>query len=189
MLALGRRDGNGVSVGMGIVSAVDGAWRTWFGGHLDRLIRPDIGIFTGFSGGSLVDGAGRVVGLNTTGLSRGSGLTIPASTVSRVVDELLLSGHVRRGFLGVGFHPVRLPEGRAGLVILSLEPNGAAARAGVQIGDILVSLAGQPVADTDDVQAHLGSDRVGKPVAACFLRGGTPITLEITPDERPARKC
>jgi S1-C subfamily serine protease len=57
------------------------------------------------------------------------------------------------------------------------------------VGDVLISLEGQPVTDTDDVQAHLGSDTVGRPLAAEFLRGGNPITLEITPDERPVRKC
>jgi serine protease DegQ len=189
VLAIGRRAGNGVTVGLGVVSAIDGAWRTWMGGLVDQFIRPEIGIFTGFSGGALVDVAGRVVGVNTTGLTRGSGVTIPVSTVSRVVDELLLRGHVRRGFLGVGFHPVQLPDGRTGLVILSLEKNGAAARAGVLVGDVLVGLEGEAVTDTDDVQAHLGSDRVGKPMKAEFLRGGNSITLEITPDERPARKC
>jgi S1-C subfamily serine protease len=189
VLALGRRSENGVTVGMGVVSAVAGAWRTWFGGEINQFIRPDIGIFTGFSGGTLVDVAGRVIGLNTTGLTRGAGVTVPAVTVSRVVDELLLRGHVRRGFLGVGFHPVQLPDGRVGLVILSLEPKGAAARAGVMVGDVLIALEGQPVTDTDDVQAHLGSDRVGKPLAAEFLRGGVSITLEMTPDERPVRKC
>lgn len=189
VLAIGRRSGNGVTTGLGVVSAIDGPWQTWLGGKVDQFIRPEIGIFTGFSGGALIDVTGRVAGLNTTGLTRGSGVTLPVSTVSRVVEELLLRGHVRRGFLGVGFHPVGLADGRTGLIILSLERNGAAARAGVLVGDILVALEGEPVADTDDVQAHLGSDRVGKPMKAEFLRGGQSITLEITPDERPTRKC
>jgi S1-C subfamily serine protease len=131
----------------------------------------------------LVDVAGRVIGINTTGLTRGSAVTILAASVSRVVDELLERGHVRRGFLGVGFHPIE-----TGLIILSLEKDGPAARAGVLVGDVLVALDGKPVSDTDDVQAHLGSGSVGRAVRAEFVRGGQRVTLEITPEERQSRK-
>jgi S1-C subfamily serine protease len=187
VLALGRPGPNGVSVSFGVLSSIGGAWRTWRGGQIERFIRPDITIYTGFSGGALVDVEGRVIGLNTSGLTRGLGVTIPASTVTRVTDELLASGHVRRGFLGVGLHPVQLPDGREGLIILSLEPAGAAAQAGIFVGDILLSLDGEPVSDTDDVQAHLGTENVGKPLVAEVLRGGAPMKIEVTPAERPAR--
>jgi S1-C subfamily serine protease len=187
VLALGRPGANGVSASFGVISAIGGAWRTWRGGQIERFIRPDISIYTGFSGGALVDVEGRVIGLNTSGLTRGTGVTIPASTVSRVTDELLTTGHVRRGFLGVGLHPVRLPDGREGLIILSLEPKGAAAQAGIVVGDVLLSLGGEPVTDTDDVQAHLGPERVGKPLVAEILRGGAPMKIEVTPAERPVR--
>src|SRR5438132_1456185 len=79
-------------------------------GQIDRFIRPDVNIYTGFSGGALVDVEGRVIGVNTSGLTRGTGVTIPAATVSRVTSELLSRGHVRRGYFGVGLHPVRLPD-------------------------------------------------------------------------------
>jgi S1-C subfamily serine protease len=184
VLALGRRGDNGITASFGVVSAIGSAWRTWRGGAIDRFIRPDLNIYVGFSGGALVDVEGRVIGLNTSALTRGSGVTIPASTVARVAEDLLARGHVRRGYLGVGLHPVELPGGRAGLIILSLEPDGPAAKAGVFVGDVLVALEGQPVADTDDVQAHLGGDRVGKPMAAELVRGGSPLTLNIVPGER-----
>jgi S1-C subfamily serine protease len=187
-LALGRRGGNGISASLGVVSAVGGSWRTWRGGQIDRFIRPDTNIYPGFSGGALVDVEGRVIGLNTTGLTRGMGVTVPASTVSRVIDELLTTGHIRRGFLGVGLHPVQLPDGRKGLIILSLEPNGPAARAGVLVGDVLLTLEGDSVAETDAVQTHLGPGQVGKPLAAEFLRGGASIKVQIVPVERPVRE-
>jgi S1-C subfamily serine protease len=187
VLALGRRAQNDVTVSFGILSALGAAWRTWRGGAIDRFIRPDLNIYIGFSGGALVDAEGRVIGLNTSALSRRSAITIPASTVSRTVDDILARGHVRRGFLGVGLHPVELPGGKTGLIIISLEPDGPAARAGVFVGDVLVALEGQPVADTDDVQSHLGGDRVGTPLAADFVRGGSPITLLITPAERASK--
>jgi S1-C subfamily serine protease len=188
VLALGRRGANGVSASFGVISALGGPWRTWRGGQIERFIRPDISIYTGFSGGALVDVEGRVIGMNTTGLTRGMGATIPASTVSRVVDELLSRGHVRRGFLGVGLHPVALPGGKEGLVILSIEPNGPASQAGIVVGDVLLALEGTPVTDTDAVQLHLGSESVGKVLVAEILRGGTPMKINVTPAERPVRE-
>ncbi|HWF11326.1 MAG TPA: trypsin-like peptidase domain-containing protein [Bryobacteraceae bacterium] len=188
VLALGRRTGNGISASFGIVSAAGGAWRTWRGGQIDRFLRPDVSIYTGFSGGALIDAEGRVIGVNTSGLTRGTAVTIPASTVSKIVDELLANGGVRRGFLGIGMHPVELPGGGEGLVILSLEPNGPAAKAGIVVGDVLLTLNGEAVTETDAVQAHLGAGSVGKPVAAGILRGGVPQTIEIVPAERPGRR-
>ncbi|HEX4135693.1 MAG TPA: S1C family serine protease [Bryobacteraceae bacterium] len=184
VLALGRRGANGISASFGVINAVDGPWRTWRGGQIERFIRPDISIYTGFSGGALVDVEGRMIGLNTSGLTRGTGVTIPASTVSRVANELLSRGRVRRGFLGIGMHPVELPGGRQGLVILSIQADGPAARAGMLIGDVLLALDGDAVVEPDAVQLHLGSDSVGKPIQAEILRGGTPVKVEVTPEER-----
>jgi len=188
VLALGRRAGNGISASFGIMSASGGSWRTWRGGNIDRLLRPDVSIYTGFSGGALIDGEGRTIGVNTTGLTRGTAVTVPSSTVSKVVDELLANGGVRRGFLGIGMHPVELPGGGGGLVILSLEPNGPAAKAGIVVGDVLLTLNGEAVTETDAVQSHLGAGSVGKPLAAGILRGGAPKTVDIVPMERPGRR-
>jgi S1-C subfamily serine protease len=84
----------------------------------------------------------------------------------------------------VGLHPVSLPDGRGGLVILSIEPEGPAAKAGLFVGDVLVAIGGEPVSDTDDVQAHLGADRVGKPVEAAIVRGGAALNVTVVPGER-----
>jgi len=184
VLALGRRGENGIGASFGVISSVGGAWRTWRGGQIERFIAPDVSIYYGFSGGALVDIEGHVIGLNTSGLTRGSGVTIPASTLARVVGDLLTSGHVHRGYLGVGLHPVSLPDGRSGLVVLSIEPGGPAARAGIFVGDVLVTLEGEPVADTDDVQAHLGADKVGKTLEAGLVRGGSALQLNVVPGER-----
>jgi S1-C subfamily serine protease len=188
VFALGRRGENEIGASFGAIGALGGAWRTWRGGQIDRFIRPDLSIYPGFSGGALVDVEGQVIGLNTSALTRGSGVTVPAATVSRVTNDLLVSGRVRRGYLGIGMHPVQLPDGREGLIILSIEPDGPAAKAGVLIGDVLMTLEGRPVTDTDDVQAHLGGDRVGKPIAAELLRGGSPLKLDIIPGERPGER-
>ncbi len=184
VLALGRPGANGITASLGVISAVSGAWRTWRGGQIESFIRPDVNIYVGFSGGALVDTNGSIIGLNTSGLTRGTGVTLPASTISRVTEDILNSGRVRRGFLGVGLHPVAAAGGVKGLVVLSVEAGGAADRAGLLVGDILLKLAGQAVEDTDAVQAHLGGENVGKALKLEILRGGAPLQLEVVPAER-----
>jgi S1-C subfamily serine protease len=188
VLAIGRSPDSGVNATMGIMSAVGGPWRSWRGGQIDRYLRLDLTLYPASSGGAVVDTAGRVLGISTSALSRIAGLAVPASTVNRVLDELLRTGHVSRGYLGLGLHPVALPDGSTGMIELSAEPDGPAARAGVLIGDILVALAGQPVHDTDDIQTALDGDSVGKPIAARVVRGGQVIEQDITIGERPRRE-
>jgi S1-C subfamily serine protease len=188
ILAIGRSPDSGVNATMGIMSAVGGPWRSWRGGQIDQYLRLDLTLYPASSGGAVVDTGGRVLGISTSALSRIAGLAVPVSTVNRVVDELLRTGHVARGYLGLGLHPVALPDGNTGLISLSAEPDGPAARAGVLIGDILVALDGKPVRDTDDIQSVLDHESVGKPVAARIVRGGQVIELNITVGERPRRE-
>jgi serine protease DegQ len=193
VLALGR-PGASVTASLGIVSAVGGEWRTWQGGTIDRFVRLDLSVYDGFSGGALVDTAGRVVGINTSGLARATAVTVPASTVSRVVGQLLARGHVARGWLGIATQPVRLPPGlqrslgteaEAGLVVVNVEPDSPADRGGVQIGDVLLALDDRPVSDPGDVLASLGGDRIGRPIVLRVARGGRAETLTVTVGERP----
>jgi serine protease DegQ len=186
-LAIGRSSESGLSASLGVISLLGGAWRTWRGGQIDSFIRPDLRLYPGLSGGPLVDLEGRVLGINTSGLTRTVDVAIPAFTVSRIADELLKRGRVSRGYLGLGMHPVQLPTGR-GLVILTVEPEGPAGKAGALIGDVLVKLDGRPVADTDDIQAILGAESVGKTIEAAMVRGGTPASISITVGERPRRE-
>src|SRR5207247_9818517 len=129
VIALGR-PGARLTASWGIVSGVAGPWRTWQGGEIDSLLRLDLSIYDGFSGGPLIDAAGRVLGINTSGLARGAPVTIPVTTVDRVVTELLERGTIRRAYLGIGTQPVRVPEslarklelkGDVALLIVSLE--------------------------------------------------------------------
>jgi len=193
-LALGRTDASGIAASLGAISAVSGGWSTGRGGQIDQFIRADVTYYPGFSGGPLVDAAGQVVGINTSGLSRSMGLTIPVATVNRVVDALLTTGRIARGYLGVSLQPVRLPDSLkaslgtdagAGLIAVSVEESGPAAQAGMMIGDILVSVGGQNVEDTDAVQAFLAPDKVGTQIAARVARGGAATDLTITVGERP----
>lgn len=188
--------GYGPRASWGVISALGPRWRTWRGGEIDRLVRLDLVLYPGFSGGPLVDAAGHVVGLNTSALARDSRLAVPVTTVERVVDELVRQGHVSRGYLGIGMQPVRLPDGLrsalrlpgdGGLIVVTVEPDGPAARAGLLLGDVLVALDAVPTADLDDVQGRLGGDRIGATVTALVVRAGARAEVRITIGERPRR--
>ncbi len=187
ILAIGRSKDSGVNATMGIVSAVSGSWRTWRGGRLDNYIRLDLTVYPTSSGGAVINIAGEAIGIATPLLSRLAGVAIPASTIDRVVDEILKQGRVSRGYLGVGLQPVELPGHRKGLIVLSVEPGGPAENGGVLIGDILVSLDGKPVPDTDDVQTVLEARAAGQSVEAELLRGGETKNLAIAIGVRPQR--
>jgi S1-C subfamily serine protease len=193
VIALGR-PGPRLTASWGVVSSVAGPWRTWHGAEIDSLLRLDLSIYDGFSGGPLIDAAGRVLGINTSGLARGTPVTIPVATVERTAGELLERGTIRRAYLGIGTQPVRVPQSLArrlelkntvGLLIASVDPGGPADRDGVLLGDILLALDGAAVSDPTDVLAKLGGDRVGRPIAARVIRGGEVKTLQVTPGERP----
>jgi S1-C subfamily serine protease len=186
-LAIGRSEDSGVNASLGIISARSGEWRTWRGGQLDNYIRLDLNVFPTSDGGAVINTAGELIGIATTALSRIAGLAIPAATIERVAEQILTRGHVARGYLGVGLQPVELPDHHKGLIVLSLEPSGPAAKAGVLIGDIFVALAGKPVAETDDLQAALESHPPGASVEAQVLRGGDSRKITITVGERPRR--
>jgi S1-C subfamily serine protease len=189
--------GYGPRASWGVVSAVGGAWRTWRGGEVDRFLRVDLVLYPGFSGGPLVDASGKVAGLVTSGLSRQLELAVPASTVTRVVDEVVTTGRISRSYVGLGLQPVVLPEalrrlvpesdGRA-LIVVSIEAEGPAARAGMMLGDVLVALEGAPLRDPGDVQAVLAGRRAGTAVTASLVRAGGPLQVSITLGERPSRR-
>jgi len=190
VLALGR-PGENVMATLGVVSALGDAWRTPAGGRLDRYLQTDVVMYPGFSGGPLVDASGQFIGLNTSALLRGVGLTVPVATLRSVVETLLTKGRISRGYLGVGAQPVRLPEALAkqlgqetGLLAVSVEPGGPAEKAGLFMGDTLVSLVDQPIRHLDDLLGALGGDRVGATVKARVLRGGQLRDLNVVIGER-----
>lgn len=197
-LALGRSRSGGLTASLGVVSNVGGPWQTWRGGRLDRYIRLDLSVYPGSSGGAVIDAAGQVIGIATAGLSRSAPVAIPVETVNRVTDSLLAHGTVPRGFIGVGLQPVSLPDHLkaklnlaqpSGLIVVSVHPGGPAEQGGIMIGDLLLQLAGKPVADTGDIQEALDSGSVGKAIPVRIIRGGALVDLEITVGQRPRRSC
>lgn len=193
VLALGRPNTAGMQASWGIVTAIAGPARTHRGGLLDEYIQTETTPYPGFSGGPLVNTEGEVLGLNTSGLTHGSSLTIPAKVAWRVADELAKHGSVKRGYLGVRTQPVEIAEAarkslkreqKSGLLVLWLEENGPAQQSGLFVGDTIVAVAGQSVSDPDDLFAALKSDTVGKPVVVEVLRGGKPENVNVTVGER-----
>jgi S1-C subfamily serine protease len=187
----------GASASLGILGAAGGPRRTWRGGALDHFLRLDINLYPSQSGGAVVDSEGKIIGLATPALSRHSAMAIPIDTLQHLGNELRTLGRIRRGYVGVGAQAVPVPAGlvqklqidvQAGLMLLSVEPDSPAEKAGLQLGDILVMLNGKPTSDVDDLQDVLGGDSVGKMLDALLIRGGEPVRTSITIGERPAPK-
>jgi S1-C subfamily serine protease len=196
VLALARTRRGNLTASSGIISGLMAAWRTWQGGQIDRFVRPDLTLYRGYSGGPLVNSKGEVMGINTAGLRRGTPITIPTSTVSRVVDELLAKGHIERPYLGVALQPVSLPEdmktrlkiqSRYGLLLVHVESDGPAATAGLMLGDIVVEIGGSSLPETPDLRMILAGERVGNRVPVGIVRSGERKETSITLGDRFAR--
>ena len=191
ILLVGRPSADGLMASLGIVSAVGGPVRTRRDRMLEQFIQTDAIPYPGFSGGPMIDGNGAVLGLLTTGLANGAALAIPTAIAWRNAQTLSQHGTIKRGYLGISSQPVQLPEGQRagwpgeiGLMIVRVEPDSPAAKGGLLLGDILVGLEGQALSDTDDLQALLSGDRVGKPVPIDVIRGGARQTVQVTIGER-----
>ncbi len=193
VLAVARPGESGLSASWGVVSAKGGVGRNWCGGQIDSFLRLDLSLYPGFSGGALVDASGTVVGINTSG-PRNMVLAIPVDVVNRVIETLLEKGRIARGYLGLGMQPVVFPDtlkkvlnlsSAGGVIVVNVEPNGPADRAGVLIGDVLLEFDDTPVSDTAEVQAVLSPESVGKTFRVQMIRGGTKVEVAIAVSERP----
>jgi S1-C subfamily serine protease len=195
VLAVGNHQGAGVA-SLCIVAVAGGAWHSARGGAIDSLIRLDMGLSLAAEGGALVDAQGRVVGMAVLGPRRRV-LAIPTATIDRVVDQLLAKGHVFRGYLGAGLQPVRLGHapgaandampaggGGRGVLVVSLDPAGPAARAGLLIGDIVTAWNAKPVDRVREIMRLLSPESVGQTIDLGLLRGGAPTALKVVIGER-----
>jgi S1-C subfamily serine protease len=148
-------------------------------------------MYPGFSGGPLVEASGHVIGVNTSALLRGVSLAVPTATVRRVAETLLAHGRVRRGYLGVGIQPVRLPKDLAqqtgqetGLLLVQVKEGSPADKGGLLLGDTIVAVDGQPVPHHDALQAILTGDSVGKAVPVRVVRAGQVQELQVVVGEQ-----
>jgi S1-C subfamily serine protease len=180
-LIVGRTRASGPVAALGVVSLVAAERKTWTGTSLAPYIRLDVAIQPTASGGAVIDAHGRVFGIATPRFARFGAIAVPASTVNAVVDTLLQKGRIPRGYLGVGLQPVRLPDTlrqslhrdvKTAAIVLEVEPDGPAHKAGLVIGDIIVSLSGQPIARLEDIHSQLQGATIGKQLSLGFVRGG-----------------
>jgi len=192
-LIVGRTRASGPVAALGAVSLVVAERRAWSGADLAPYIRLDIGVQPTAIGGAVVDAHSRVIGIATPRFARFGSIAVPAPTVNRIVDVLLQKGRVPRGYLGVGLQPVRLPDAlrrtlkrddKTAAIVLEVEPEGPAHKAGILIGDIFVALAGHVVTRLEDVHGQLGAESIGKSLPIKFLRGGALQEANIVVGER-----
>ena len=192
VLAVGNHEGAPVA-SLGVVATVGGPWHSLRGGTIDNLIRVDLVLSRAAEGGALIDAQGSVVGMAVLGPRRRV-LAIPTSTIDRVVDQLLAKGHIFRGYLGAGLQPLRRgrpshdpqPAGSVrGVLVVSIDPDGPAARAGLLVGDIVMTWNAKPIDRVRDVMHLLGVDSVGATVDLQLIRGGAPTALKVALGERP----
>lgn len=182
------RPGRAVRVSLRAVGVLGPEVRTPAGGRLDAYLETDRTLPRGFAGGPLVDLDGRVLGMNTRTLIPGADLAVPAATLTRVVDALVAHGRIARGYLGVAVYPAEVATAHAasgrGALVASVDAGGPAAAAGLLVGDLILSLAGEPITGPDSLRLAL-VERAGATVELALVRGGQPLTLTATVGTRP----
>jgi S1-C subfamily serine protease len=192
VFAVGREGNGRVQASFGHVGSAGGAWRTWRGGRVDRLIRLDGGLYPGLAGAPVADRSGQVIGIASPAFSRHHGVVLPVATVDRVLAALLAHGRVQQGYLGIAAQPVRATlDGMAveGLLVSSVADDAPAARGGLLVGDVIVSVAGQPVKSIEALRDRLGEGPVGGELTLKLVRGGQALDRALQVAERPQRHC
>jgi S1-C subfamily serine protease len=194
VIAIGAPYGFQSTVTAGVVSALGRSLRSYSGRLIDDVIQTDASLNPGNSGGPLVDSAGRVVGVNTATILPAQGIcfAIGINTAKFVASRLLRDGRIRRSYIGVSAQTVPvhrrvvrfydLPK-EMGVVVLGVEENSPAKRAGLREGDVIVALEGQPVAGVDDLHRVLTDVRVGVSCSLTVLRWTEKLELKIVPEE------
>ncbi len=187
------RPGRSARARLGMMSAVASEWRTPAGGRLESYLETDIGPHPGFSGGLLLGSDGRALGVTTAGLLRGAGMAVGVVALRRVVDALLSRGRMRRGWLGIGTQAVALGEdlrarfGQAtALLVLSVQPESPAARAGLLLGDALLRAGEERLTGPAALLPALDEDRVGRDLVLRVLRAGEERDVTLVVGEREA---
>jgi serine protease DegQ len=196
VLAIGNPFGVGQTVTQGIVS---GLGRSHLGiSTFENFIQTDAAINPGNSGGALVDANGNLIGVNTaiysrSGVSMGIGFAIPVSLARQVMDQIIATGSVTRGWIGVEAQDItaelaesfKLPNSSKGVLISGVVRGGPADRAGVKPGDILVEVEGKPVLDSSGMLNVVAEAQPGKVALLKILRNSAALTVKLTVGKRP----
>ncbi|MBV8865148.1 MAG: serine protease [Acidobacteriaceae bacterium] len=191
-VAVGFTADVGATASLGILGAVGPERRNWRGGTLDHFLRLDANVYPSQSGAAVINAEGQLIGMATPALSRHSTMVVPVATIERIARELAEQGRIRHGYLGIGVQPVEIPENlrskmqsaATGLIVLSVETGSPAEKAGLQLGDILLTLNRKAMTDIGELHSALRGEIVDKQVEAIVLRGGAPVIAEVTVAER-----
>ncbi|TGQ54476.1 serine protease [Mesorhizobium sp. M1C.F.Ca.ET.193.01.1.1] len=181
-IAVGGSEGTSLAV-FGSVGEVGPAWRSMRGGTIDRRINLAINTGSRFEGGPVLDAKGGLIGMLLFGPRRRA-LVMPYETIERAVATLREKGHVARGYLGAGLHPIRNGDAY-GAMVMSLDDSGPAKAAGLHVGDIIVAWNGEAVHGPRELIRKLGPDSAGTAVTLGILSGGTQRDVSITIGEKP----
>jgi S1-C subfamily serine protease len=200
VIAIGNPYGFQYSVTAGVVSALGRSLRARSGRLIDDVIQTDAALNPGNSGGPLVTARGEVVGVNTAVILPAQGLcfAVPIHTAKLVAGRLIKDGKIRRGYIGVGGQNVPIPRrlvrahhlpGETGILVVSVEDGGPAKRAGLVEGDVIVRYGDRPVGSIDALHRLLIDEAVGVRSTLTLLRAAELLTLDIVPEESPARNA
>jgi S1-C subfamily serine protease len=181
-IAIGNSHGSALAVS-GSVGEIGPAWRSMRGGTIDRRINLAVGAGGRFEGGPVLDAKGSLIGMLLFG-PRHRALVMPYETIERAVATLREKGHVARGYLGAGLHPVRDRDAH-GAMVMSLDDSGPAKAAGLSLGDIIVAWNGEAVHGPRDLIRRLGPDSAGVSVTLGVVRGGEQRDVALTIGEKP----
>ena len=171
---------------LGVVARSSGAWRSLRGGEIDARVELDTRLRRSAEGGLVLDAAGQAIGMAVFGPRRRT-LVVPSATIERVANALATHGRIARGYLGLGMQPVALDGGnRAGIMVMSVDPQGPGASAGLHQGDIILACNGAPVSGIRPLLRQLGPDSIGTGVTLEVSRAGQIQPIRLTVGERPA---
>ena len=196
VIAIGNPLGFQATVTAGVVSALGRSLRARSGRLMDDIIQTDAALNPGNSGGPLANTRGEVVGVNTAVIQGAQGLAfaVAINTAKFIAGRLIRDGRIRRGWIGVAGQNVSVhrrlvrAHGLAedtGVLVVSVEPNSPAQRAGLRERDIIVSIGGNAVAAIDDLHGWLVEEGIGVSLTLTVLRGTERVELQIVPIEQP----
>jgi S1-C subfamily serine protease len=194
VVAIGNPHGFAGSVTAGVVSALGRSLPTRSGANvrlIDNVIQTDAALNPGNSGGALVDGRGRVVGINTAVAGVGLGLAVPINAATRrILGALMTEGRFRRAYLGVAGGPRPLPprlvralRQESGVEVVQVVPESPAERAGLRPEDLIVAVDGLPITTVDELHKLMVSDAIDRTVQMTVVRNGRVVDVELVPVE------
>jgi S1-C subfamily serine protease len=184
-MAVGAEEG-APTVTLGLVSRATGPWRSLRGGEIDARIELDLRLRQSSEGGLATDAAGQAIGMVVLG-PRQRALVIPTATIERVAAKLESHGRIGRGYLGLGLQAVAIEGGEgSGAMVMSVDPQGPAVKAGIHQGDILVSWNNEPIRHVQSLLRTLGPESIGQKVTLGVRRAGETRQFPLTIAERPA---